>query len=73
MVGPQVAQTALWYGADDIDGTILEYEITREEIHATRQELTCEELLGMIREAGREPVERDSFYRPVSRLAEALA
>lgn len=73
MVGPQVAQTALWYGADDIDGTILEYEITREEIHATRQELTRDELLALIREAGRDPVERDSFYRPVEQMAEALA
>ncbi len=73
MVGPQVAQTALWYGADDIDGTILEYEITREDIPATRQELTRDELLALIRETGREPVERDSFYRPAAQMAEALA
>ena len=66
MVGPAVAQIALWYGADDFDGTVMEYEITREEVSATHQELTREEMLALIREAGREPVERDSFYRAVA-------
>lgn len=69
MIGPAVAQIALWYGADDFDGTVLEYEITREELSATHQELTREELLALIRESGREPVERDSFYNPVVREA----
>lgn len=66
MIGAPLAQAALWYGADDIDGTVLEYEITREELDATRQELTRDELLALIRQAGRDPVERDSFYRPVA-------
>ncbi|MEI6916177.1 MAG: CofH family radical SAM protein, partial [Armatimonadota bacterium] len=65
MIGVAMAQIALRYGADDIDGTIMEYEITREEINATRQELSREQLIGLIEEAGREPVERDSFYNPV--------
>ena len=65
MIGAAMAQIALRYGADDIDGTIMEYEITREEINATRQELSREQLIGLIEEAGREPVERDSFYNPV--------
>ena len=60
----EVSQTALWYGADDIDGTILRYEITKETDteEATRQVLTREDLIARIIEAGREPVERDNLY-----------
>ncbi len=61
----QVTQTALWYGADDTDGTIQEYEITRDPVTDRRQVLTSEQLQALIREAGREPVERDALYRPV--------
>lgn len=61
----QVTQAALWYGADDTDGTIQEYEITLDPKTATRQRLTSDELVRLIREAGREPVERDALYRPV--------
>lgn len=71
MISPQVAQISLWYGADDMDGTIMEYEITREEISETKQELTQRDLEAMILEAGRVPVERDSFYQPVQQLVEA--
>lgn len=71
MIGPVMAQLALRYGADDIDGTIMEYEITREEISRTHQELTREQLTDLIREAGCEPVERDSFYQSVRELAVA--
>lgn len=66
MIGPDVAQLSLWYGADDIDGTVMEYEITREKLEATRQELTRDQLLALITDAGREPVERDAFYRPIT-------
>jgi aminodeoxyfutalosine synthase len=67
MITPAVAQLALWYGADDIDGTVSHYEIT----HALgdtshHQELRHEQLLAMIREAGRQPVERDALYHPLS-------
>ncbi|MFQ5533050.1 MAG: aminofutalosine synthase MqnE [Candidatus Methylomirabilales bacterium] len=63
MITPQVAQLALWYGADDIDGTVNHYEIT----HALgttshRQVLSHPELLDLIAEAGRVPVERDALY-----------
>lgn len=63
----QVSQIALWYGADDIDGTIQEYEITypEGEIGNKKQILTRNQLLQMIQEAGRTPVERDSLYRHV--------
>lgn len=62
MITPAVSQTSLWYGADDIDGTIIEYEITRDPKTDTRQRLTKGQLLEMIIEAGREPVERDPLY-----------
>jgi aminodeoxyfutalosine synthase len=63
----QITQIALWYGADDIDGTIHEYEITYPEGHLgeKKQVLTRKQLLMNIREAGRAPVERDSLYREV--------
>lgn len=61
----QVTQAALWYGADDTDGTIQEYEITLDPVHQRRQVLTHDDLLALIREAGREPVERDALYRPI--------
>lgn len=60
-----VTQVALWYGADDVDGTIQEYEITRDPITDRRQALPQAQLVDLIREAGREPVERDALYRPV--------
>ncbi|MCS6777545.1 MAG: aminofutalosine synthase MqnE [Chthonomonadaceae bacterium] len=64
---PQVTQTALWYGADDVDGTIHEYEITYKdgEFGNKRQVLTRRQLVRLIEEAGRIPVERDSLYREV--------
>jgi len=66
MITPPVAQMALWYGADDIDGTVSHYEIT----HALgttshRQVLSTVELLDLITEVGREPVERDALYTPI--------
>ena len=68
----EVSQTALWYGANDIDGTIMDYEITRTRFEATQQRLTQRQLLDRIVEAGREPVERDSLYNIVIRSDELL-
>ena len=62
----EISQTALWYGADDIDGTIMEYEITRRAVEDTRQVLTRSELVARIVEAGRDPVERDNLYHVIS-------
>lgn len=69
MNSPEVTQAALWYGADDCDGLVHEYEITYKEgeFGNKKQVLTRENMLYMIREAGREPVERDSLYNVVSR------
>ena len=65
---PQVSQLAQWYGADDLYGTIHEYEITYKdgEQGNKQQVLTRPQLVNLIVEAGRTPVERDSFYNEVS-------
>ena len=61
----EISQVALWYGANDIDGTIMDYEITRKSFEQTQQRLTQQQLLDRIVEAGRKPVERDSLYNIV--------
>ncbi len=65
MISPAVSQSSLWYGADDIDGTIVREEITHSAGADTPQELTRADLVRMIREAGRRPIERDTLYREV--------
>ena len=67
-----VTQSALWYGADDVDGTIMEYEIIRDPSRDRKQVLTSRQLVEMIIEAGREPVERDPLYNIVSRGLESV-
>lgn len=64
-----VTQVAQWYGADDVDGLVHEYEITyREgEFGNRNQALTYENMVRMITEAGRRPVERDSLYNEIVR------
>ena len=68
MITPPVAQAAQWYGADDVDGTIVEYEITHEIAEdSAQQQLDQRKLVEMILEAGREPVERDPLYNVIER------
>jgi aminodeoxyfutalosine synthase len=64
-----VTQVALWYGADDADGTVFEYEITSEDgdFGNKSQSLHPANMVAMIREAGRIPVERDSHYNEIMR------
>lgn len=67
MLGIGTAQTALAYGADDLDGTV-RHELIYHDAGATTPELlTTEEIRRLITEAGREPVERDTLYRRVVR------
>lgn len=63
-----VTQMALWYGADDADGLVHEYEITYKagEWGNKSQSLTHENMIRMITEAGRTPVERDSLYHEIT-------
>lgn len=62
-----VTQAALWYGADDADGTVHEYEITYKEgeFGNKSQSLTRENMIRMIEEVGRIPIERDSLYHEI--------
>jgi aminodeoxyfutalosine synthase len=62
-----MAQLMLQNGADDIDGTVVWYDITKAVGEGTHQEVTGATLRRAIREAGFRPVERDSLYREVSR------
>lgn len=65
MLGPKVAQIALSFGADDLDGTVLEEKITHMAGADTSQAMTRSEIEHLIRQAGRDPVERDTLYEPV--------
>ncbi len=67
MMTPRVAQIALRFGADDLDGTVVEEKIYHDAGAKTSQSLSRADLLALIRDAGREPVERDTLYRPVTR------
>lgn len=70
-----VTQLALWYGADDADGTVHEYEITyKDGEHGNKtQVLAVPSMIRMIEEVGRVPVERDSLYREIVREPQSPA
>ena len=67
MLGEQTAQLALSYGADDIDGTVVHELIYHDAGATTPEGKTVEQLHQLIRETGRDPVERDTLYRKVLR------
>jgi aminodeoxyfutalosine synthase len=67
MLGIGTAQTALAYGADDLDGTVRHERIYHDAGATTPQMLTCQQIERLIVEAGREPIERDTLYRRVRR------
>ena len=63
----EMAQFMLQNGADDIDGTVVWYDITKVTSRSTHQEATVWDLQRAIREAGFRPIERDTLYRPIER------
>jgi aminodeoxyfutalosine synthase len=67
MLTPSIAQIALRFGADDLDGTVVEEKIYHDAGAKTAEFTPRAELERLIREAGRVPVERDTLYRPVDR------
>ena len=67
MMTPRIAQIALRFGADDIDGTVIEEKIYHDAGATTPQGMRRQDLTRLIREAGRVPVERDTLYHPVIR------
>ena len=72
MLTPKIAQIALRFGADDIDGTVIEEKIYHDAGATTPQGMRRQDLIRLIREAGREPVERDTLYRPVTRAEDSF-
>ena len=62
MLGAKMAQVALAFGADDLDGTVTEERITRMAGGEAGQVMGHRTLIRLIREAGREPVQRDTLY-----------
>ena len=67
MLTPRIAQVALRFGANDLDGTVVEEKIYHDAGATTPEHLTRAELERLIRAAGRVPVERDTLYRKVDR------
>ncbi|MEM6692216.1 MAG: aminofutalosine synthase MqnE [Planctomycetota bacterium] len=70
MLGIETAQTALAYGADDIDGTVRHELIYHDAGAKTPEFLSVDRIEHLIREAGRDPIERDTIYRRVHRNPE---
>ena len=66
MLGQDIAQLSLSYGASDLDGTVREERIYHMAGAQTPQELTRNQLIHLIRAAGRIPVERDTHYNVVA-------
>ena len=65
-----MAEVQLTAGADDIDGTVVWYDITKVGGSSTHQETSVVDLQKAIRAAGFEPIERDTLYRRVERDAD---
>jgi aminodeoxyfutalosine synthase len=64
--GVEVAQVALWFGVDDLDGTVQEEKIYHMAGARTPEALNTGDIRRLIRRAGREPVERDTLYNVVT-------
>ncbi len=60
--GTNLAQLSLFYGSDDLDGTVITEKITRSAGAKTDGEITSEELTALIKNAGKTPVQRDTLY-----------
>jgi aminodeoxyfutalosine synthase len=73
MMSPRIAQIALRFGADDIDGTVAEEKIYHDAGARTPQVMTRQEIIRLIKEAGFEPFERDTLYRPVVRTETSVS
>jgi aminodeoxyfutalosine synthase len=63
--GVEIAQTALWFGADDLDGTVTEEKIYHMAGAKTPEALTTRQIKRLIVAAGRQPIERDTLYNVI--------
>jgi aminodeoxyfutalosine synthase len=73
MLSIPIAQLALAWGADDVDGTVVEEHIYHDAGATTPQSVARAELVRWIRDAGRVPVERDTLYNVIWSADERLA
>ncbi len=62
----RLAQTALWFGADDLDGTVQEEKIYHMAGSRTPESMTTKQIQRLIAATGREPLERDTLYNIVA-------
>jgi aminodeoxyfutalosine synthase len=65
MLGRETAQVALRFGADDLDGTVVDERVTRAAGGTAGKGMTVDEIRSFIRGAGLDPVQRDTLYRPL--------
>jgi len=65
MVTPFISQVALGFGCDDLEGTVVFERVYHEAGAATPMWLSYDQIIALVRGAGREPVERDSLYQTV--------
>src|SRR6188474_3745647 len=71
--GVELAQAALWFGADDLDGTVQEEKIYHMAGSRTPESMTTKQIERLITAAGREPVERDTLYNVVTQFPAAVS
>ncbi|HEY6871991.1 MAG TPA: aminofutalosine synthase MqnE [Geobacteraceae bacterium] len=62
MLGEKIAQVSLAFGVNDLDGTVVEEKIGHDAGASSPQAMTREDIVALIRKAGRVPVERDTLY-----------
>lgn len=65
MLGEKIAQVSLSFGVDDLDGTVVEERITKAAGGTTDGSMTKDDIVHLIKQAGRTPVERDTVYHVV--------
>src|SRR5437762_12214349 len=65
MVTPFISQVALTFGCDDLEGTVVFERVYHEAGAGTPMWLSYDQIVGLIRGAGRQPVERDALYQTV--------
>lgn len=68
MLGEKISQIALHFGSDDLDGTIIEEKITHSAGAMSGQSMSRDDLIYLIKKAGKIPVERDAFYNTIEEI-----
>ncbi len=68
-MGPKVAQISLGFGADDLDGTVRDERVFHMAGASTENALTKRQLIKLIKDAGRVPIERDGLYNVIENFA----